>query len=365
MHRVKLAIDGCGALTNQTILNHLAYPDAREMAEVVAVCDIDEQRARETADRFGIKTIYTDLDTMLSRCDCDAVLVIVPHALHTPHARKIIAAGRHVYVQKPLGVDLAEVRLLEKEVRASGLKLVSAPCQHRWPLFGRLKAMIAEGAIGRPYFANTFSLGWGGHEVDFPGNPSWFFSDRGGPLRDHGGYSLQILTAIFGRVKRVSAMGAITSPTRAWRGQPFDVTGHDNLAILLDFGDGLLATMHEAWCAPSPDSAVTKMLGLEGSIETLARSASHPGILPFEARLHPWSGKPLEVSVSPDEVDFLRHGHVDGPHVHVWGDIRHLIQSIRENTSTQDSLLHAVHTVEVIDAVFRSIRSGAVQELQA
>ncbi|MEJ5171957.1 MAG: Gfo/Idh/MocA family oxidoreductase, partial [Fimbriimonadales bacterium] len=145
MPKIRVAIDGCGALTRETILHHLDQPDFRGLAEVVAVCDVVPERAKAAAEEHGVPAWFPDYEEMLARVDCDAVLVIVPHALHADHALQAIRSGRHVYVQKPMAPTVAEARQILEESRRHGVKVVAAPGQALWPMYRLIREVIDQG----------------------------------------------------------------------------------------------------------------------------------------------------------------------------------------------------------------------------
>ena len=363
MPQIKLAIDGCGDLCRRTILPHLALADARSCSKVVAVCDAVGDRARAVAERFDVPQWYGDYTGMLAAEDIDAVLVVVPAALHAAHAIEAVRSGRHVYVQKPIATDVRDARALIAEAKTHGVKIVAAPGQILWPLFTRLRERIQEGAIGQPFFAQPPMLGWGGEKVSFPTNPAWFFGPDCGPLRDHGGYAIHTLTTLFGPVRRVSAFAGVAARTREWNGQKFEVARHDNAAVLLDFGGSLFALIADAWCATSPAASILRVHGLEGVIETDARWAGQNAILPLAYTVHRHNATPVTFTLDPQEVSFLQGGHLDLPNPHVYGDILHLIDCIAENREPLATAKHALHTVEVIDATLRSAETGQVQNV--
>ena len=101
---------GCGSLSLIGILPQLAEQDAKERIDLVAVCDVNETRARETAERFGIPDAYSDTQELIAREDIDFVLVITPIEFHYPLAMAALRSGKHVYVQKTMATTYAEAR---------------------------------------------------------------------------------------------------------------------------------------------------------------------------------------------------------------------------------------------------------------
>lgn len=362
MPRTKIAIVGCGTLTTDTILPHLEQPDFREFGEVVALCDSVPGRARRAGEVFSVADTYEDYEAMLASSDAEVVLVITPAASHAHLAIRAFETGRHVYLQKPMAVTVADaLAVLEARDRANR-KLVCAPGQVLWPLYTTIRDLIRKGVIGKPYLAVPTMLGWGSAKVDFPFEPYHFFGPTGGPLRDHGGYGIHALTTMLGPIKRVTAFGAVATPERTWRDEPFAVTGPDNFAVLFDFGDGTFGLMPDAWSASSPAAAMFRINGLEGSIDGDAESQNWLKVLVNGATVYNRDGA-WRVPFDLADVPFLRDEHWQWGHVHVYGDICHLVECVRNNETPRASGEWGLHNVEVIEAVFRAVETGVVQDV--
>jgi predicted dehydrogenase len=365
VRRVKIAIDGCGTLTSVTILGHLFQPDFQEVAEVVAVCDIVPERAQAAAEHWGIKSWHPSLSDMLERSDAEAILIIVPHEVHGEHAIQCLRSGRHIYVQKPLAPSMAEGQAILDLVRSSGLKAVAAPGQSLWPMYDRIREVIEQGGIGHPFWAMPPMMGWGGRLKEFPTDPSWFFSDKGGPLRDHGGYGFQSLVSLLGPALRISTMMGNGSTEREWVGHgPFPVTGPDNTISLLDFGLARFGIMPECWSDTSPSVRFFRILGLEGSIETHPESFNGLDILPIRATVRPLGGTPYDIEVPLESVRFTQGQHPHLGHTHVYGDILHLVECIRENGQPLAGVERGLHFVDAVECAFASHQDGQVKALQ-
>lgn len=364
MAKIRVAVDGCGALTTETILWHLDQPDFRSSAEVVAVCDIVPERARAAAEAHGVRHWFQNYDEMLAKVECDVVLVIVPHALHADHALRAIRAGRHVYVQKPMAPTVDEALRIVEESDRRGVKVVAAPGQALWPLYRQIRDVIEQGEIGRPFLAVPPLMGWGNDEVGFPNDPSWFFSKEAGPMRDHGGYGFQTLVCLFGPVRRVAAFSGTRVDWRTWKGRRFAVTGHDNTAALLDFGENLFATLPEAWCDTAPGSRFLRIHGLKGAVQTEPETFNHLDILPIAATVIRIGKQPLVLECPLDSVPFTRGKHPACGHVHVYGDILHLVECVRDDRKPIADARRGLHFVEAVEAIFQSAEEGRTVELR-
>src|SRR5436190_850204 len=110
MERVRVAVAGCGSVSRHYLPDLSTSP----YTEVMAVCDTQEERARETAQRFGVSRWFPGFDQMLEEAEFDLLVNLTAMPQHAPLNRKALAAGRHVFCEKPIATTLeAGTALLE------------------------------------------------------------------------------------------------------------------------------------------------------------------------------------------------------------------------------------------------------------
>lgn len=127
MQRARIAVIGAGWYARlANIPSLLDY----EGAELVAICDTDETRARETATEFGIPRYFTDFTQLLRSGIADGVVVTVPHTAHYPVCRAALDAGLHVLVEKPMTVDAADAWDLVRRSERAGRHLMVGQTFH-------------------------------------------------------------------------------------------------------------------------------------------------------------------------------------------------------------------------------------------
>ncbi|MFV0335016.1 MAG: Gfo/Idh/MocA family protein [Tropicimonas sp.] len=105
-------------------VNHIPTISACDEAEVVAICDLNDERLRLAGDRFGIPAQYRDLGEMLSRENLDGVMISTPHTFHTAPAVAALTAGCHVLVEKPMATSETDGRAIAAAARASGKEVL-------------------------------------------------------------------------------------------------------------------------------------------------------------------------------------------------------------------------------------------------
>lgn len=379
--KVRAGLIGCGSLSLIGILPQLAEPDARERLDLVAVADVNEQRARETAERFGVPHAYADPLELIARDDVDLVLIITPIEFHYPLAMAALRAGKHVYVQKTMATTYAEAREMVETARERQLTLVAAPGQMLAPAMQAMKRLVASGAIGNVYWAWGSTGGWDHNEITRRGegalgtvDPSWYYRSAGGPLRDVTVYMLHSLTGVLGPVRRVTAMSGIHTPERHWRDKTIPVEVDDNSILLLDFGGATygVAGGHSSHTGQLLQWGSMGIYGSAGAIETLD--------------IEPLSGHPTRLSISSQDgapeaaglrrsddgafvtdswLPYVTPAHAAIPEPHVYADILHAVDCIEQDRAPLVSGEHGAHVVEIIEKGYLAARTGQTQDLES
>ncbi len=375
---LRAGLVGCGSLAQRGVLPHLSQADAREKVELVAVVDVVEARASETAKRFHIPVHFTRIEEMLDRTDLDLVLVLTPIPYHFDHAMAAIEAGKHVYVQKAMTETLAQANQLLAARDRAGVKLAAAPGYELFPTTGQMRRMIADGVLGHVGVAYTYTLGFGHEHEPIRGgegvlaaiDPSWYYRAGGGPLPDVAVYAFQLITSLLGPVRQVTALASRIAPDRTWQGKTIPVEIDDNNLVLMEFASGTLGVAVGSNVCGSrrmPWGSV----GLYGTA----------GVLEI-TEVHMESGYPIEFEVSggrwTDRKDrgnrrfrasltdqpYLQGAHVAIEEQHVYVDIMDLVDAIREGRPPRASGEQARHVVEIIEKAQRAARTGARQKLE-
>lgn len=143
---IKMAIVGCGRISGLHARAYLEHSDA----EIVAICDTSPANLADKGDAWGVANNrrFTDIDELLSLDDVDAVDILVPHHLHSAFAKKVIAAGKHLSLQKPMTVSLAEADELIGLADSAGVVFKVFENFIFYPPIQRAKALVDQGEIG-------------------------------------------------------------------------------------------------------------------------------------------------------------------------------------------------------------------------
>ncbi|WP_374976855.1 Gfo/Idh/MocA family protein [Microbacterium trichothecenolyticum] len=261
---VGVGIIGAGNISDQYLTHLSSFPDVR----VIAIGDVLEDRAKAQAATYGVPHVG-GIDVVLNDPDVDIVVNLTIPAAHVEVSLAIIAAGKHVWTEKPIGIDREESQRLLTTADAAGLRVGVAPDTVLGPGMQTAKRAIARGDIGRPLFATT-SFQWQGPEIFHP-NPAFLYAKGGGPLLDMGPYYVSALVHVFGPVASVAALGLQGSPTRRVQvgelaGTEFPVEIPSTLSVLMDFERGGQAQSLYSTDSPLKRHGIVEINGTEGTI---------------------------------------------------------------------------------------------------
>jgi len=146
MPTLKAAIIGAGLIATK---KHIpAFLKQKGKVELVALCDLNREAAQETARRFGIPRVYTDLSAMLLEERPDLVDICTPPKTHAAVAVEAMSRGCHVLIEKPMAVNVAECDEILRASRENNVKVCVAHSDLFYPPFLRARELVAQGAIG-------------------------------------------------------------------------------------------------------------------------------------------------------------------------------------------------------------------------
>jgi len=178
MEKLGVGIVGPGWVAGEHAKAYLRNPHVK----ILAVCGRDEVRTREKAKGWGVDcTVYTDYGEMIRNPDIDIVSICTPNDLHVEQAVLAAKAGKNMYLEKPIALDLEGLRKVRDAVRKGGVKTIVGFVLRWNPLFMTIKQLIEDKAIGRIFYG----------EVDyFHGIGPWYKQYEWNVKRAIGGSSL-------------------------------------------------------------------------------------------------------------------------------------------------------------------------------
>lgn len=212
MEPIRLGIIGTGIAALQ--LHWPALQNLREQFSIAVVCNHTEEKARAFGGLVGAPHVL-DYRAVLDNPDIEAVSISLPIHLNLPITRESLQAGKHVIVEKPLASDLAEaaaMRALAEEFPGR-VAMVGENYRYR-PLYHRLRAMLDQGAIGRPYSVLWNYLVHLDPEKNQYARTGWRQNPRhtGGFVTDAGVHNIAVLRLLLGEFTMGRAFTASVFP---------------------------------------------------------------------------------------------------------------------------------------------------------
>ena len=209
------------------------------------------------------------VDELIGDPGVDLVLNLTPPRAHAPLVTAALAAGKHVYTEKPLGATVAEGRELVADAKQRGLRLGCAPDTFLGSVYETGRRLIEEGAIGTPLGASATML-VGGPDTWHP-NAEMFYRAGGGPVLDIAPYYLTALVSLLGPVSAVAGFSSLPTPERVLgagprAGQTVTVEVPTHVSAVLRHERGALATLTVSFEARDQYISGLEVFGTEGSL---------------------------------------------------------------------------------------------------
>ena len=261
---MKIGIIGCGNIFDAYLRNAPHFHDLK----YVACADLNAELAQHKASLYGLDAM--SLDSMLERDDIEAMVnLTVPNA-HAEVSLKVIAAGKHVYSEKPLAVTLAEGKAILDAAQRHGVRVGAAPDTVLGPAVQSGRAIVDSGELGT-VVSGLAAVQSHGMEHWHP-NPGFFYKKGGGPVLDVGPYYVSTLVNLLGPVKCVKASGTIGQAERIvtaegpTKGDVITVETYTTLHALLTFAGGAEIALLASWDVWNSD---LRPIELHGALGTL------------------------------------------------------------------------------------------------
>lgn len=342
--RIRMALLGCGDVAQRDYL-----PEMHRLAdriELVAVCGRSPDRARETAQQYGVPAWFTDYHQMLDQINTDAVINLTPIEIHAETTIAALESGRHVYSEKPAALSVEQGERLRTIAHVYDRLLICAPSILLFPQIRKVRKLLDDDVIGPVHSAVGQGFGgvppWHG----YPSDPSQFFARGAGPVADMGVYPLHVITGLFGPARSVSAMAVHAQrdfvvedgPAHGKR-VPIEVA--DTWHLLLELDGDLLVTILANNSAVGSRAPQLELFGLAGTLAVNLLDVSAPVDM-----LKGGAWQQVEIA----------HEREHGPD-HLLG-VEHLADCINTGRAPVLSIDHAIHVLEIIEAAERSVVEG-------
>jgi predicted dehydrogenase len=263
LHNIGIIMNGVtGRMgTNQHLIRSIvairdqggvALPDGDAIMPDPILVGRSEHKLRALAAAHGVERWSTDLDACLANSRDTIYFDAQTTTRRAAGVRAAVAAGKHIYCEKPIAADLATALELARLTRSAGVKNGVVQDKLWLPGLRKLKRLIDSGFFGR-ILSVRGEFGYWVFEGDWQPaqRPSWNYrkEDDGGIIVDMLCHWRYVLDSLFGPVRAVSCLGATHIPERVdEQGQPYAATADDAAYATFEIEGGIIAQINSSWC---------------------------------------------------------------------------------------------------------------------
>lgn len=259
-----IAIVGCGFVADYYLKTLGMHPQLK----LVGVMDKIGDRAIKFAQYHNVSHIYKTLTDLLEDNTVDIVLNLTNPRNHYQVSKVCLSAGKHVYSEKPLAMEMPQAKELVKIAQESGLYLSSAPCSLLSETAQTVWKALRENRVGKIRLVYAEMDDGLVHQMPYEkwlsesGTP-WPYKDEFevGCTLEHAGYYVNWLTAFFGPAETVSAFSSCVIPDKHTN-VPLDIHSPDFSVACIKFASGVVARLTCSIVAPHDHSL--KIIGDDG-----------------------------------------------------------------------------------------------------
>ena len=288
---LKFALLGCGRIAKRHS-ELLGYNQIKD-AELVAVCDIVEDKARKIGERFDVP-YFTDMHEMLKKVDIDVVSILTESGYHAKHAVEISKYKKHVVVEKPMALTLDDADAMIKACDAAGVKLFVVK-QNRFnvPVVKARQALDA-GRFGK-LVLGTVRVRWCRPQAYYD-QDSWrgTWALDGGVLTNQASHHVDLLEWMMGDIESVYAMSTTAL---------VDIEAEDTAVVSVRFKNGALGVIEATTAARPKDlEGSLSILGETGTVEIGGFAVNNMKVWNFSESQEGDSDVMEKYSVNPPNV---------------------------------------------------------------
>ena len=340
---IRIGLVGCGAISTQ----HLEAISSLDGLHLVGVVSASADRARAVGERWGVPWT-NQLEELLERDDLDAVTIASPSGLHPAQALAALRSGRHVVVEKPIALSVADADAIVREGQARGLTVATISQRRFEPVVRALQAAVASGALGRISLVIAEGL-YHRPQAYYDSAPWRGTRDLdGGVLMNQAIHTIDLLRWIGGPVASVSAHVATLG---------HEMEAEDTAAVSLRFASGALGEIIATTCLAGEQPVELRVYGDRGHVRLVGDRAAEwevPGVPAPSAADDPVTPPPgtgATQTWGTNAIGYLRQ----------YADF---IEAVRTGRPPAVTGRDGRNAVEVITAAYEADRSGRAIALE-
>lgn len=354
----RIGVVGAGDIAAQ----YLRLVPLFEGLELVAVADIRAEAAEARADKYGLEA--RSVAALMGADDIDVIVNLTVPAAHFEVSRAALEAGKHVYSEKPLALNLEDGMELGRLAEAAGRAIACAPDTFLGGAHQFARHLVDAGRIGRVAAGTCYVMGRG-MEHWHP-QPDFFFKPGAGPVLDVGPYYIASLVDFLGPARRVAALAGKARETRvipvgARAGEEIAVETPTTVFALIEFASGGIVTLGASWDVFAHSHHNIELYGTEG-----AMFVPDPNFFAGEVEVAGADGERAAPQMweHPLAVPNWR-----APNGRVLANYRaaglaDMVRALDEGRPARCSFDLALHELDVMSGILRSAETGAFVEMR-
>ncbi len=344
---IKIGVIGTGIIGKAHIKR---YQDI-DAAEIVAVCDINEEEAKRVAETYGVPKVFADYKELLQVGEIDAVDVCLHNRLHAPVTIDALQAGKHVYCEKPMSHCYADAKAMYDAAQKAGKKLSIQLGTLFKPEARAAKRLIDDGWLGELYYCkSSFYRRRGRPYVDGYATPAFVQTKAagGGAMLDMAVYHLSLINWLIGNPPVKTVSGSIYQKTGMYEERRRD-SGYDveELGVgLVRYENGITLFVEEAWAIHMDAGTGARVMGAKGGV----------CVEPFGFFT---TLSDLEMNATADLAAFERRWHSCDPTAVGFDSPQHnWIYGLLGKVEMIDTAAIALKTSQITEGIYKSARLG-------
>ncbi|SHF35097.1 Predicted dehydrogenase [Caldanaerobius fijiensis DSM 17918] len=337
--KIRIGLIGAGNICQNA---HIPAYLKQDDVELVAVCDINEKRANEVKEKYGMKYAFTDFNDLVKLSDVDAVSVCTWNNAHAAATIAALNAGKHVLCEKPMAMNPEEAEAMIKAAKANN-RILQIGFVNRFRADSKvIKEFAEKGRFGEIYFAKaTYERR--------RGTPTGWFTNKaksgGGPVIDIGVHVIDLTWYLMGKPKPVTVSAAVydkigdykTKGVGRWHAFDPDDTfdTEDSACAFIRFENGATMQVSVSWALNNKESMNSEIFG------TKAGASLSPFVIYDEQENYLIDSTPVVDREDP-----------------FYNEIKEFLTCIRENRTPIATGEDGLQIQKILNGIYESARLG-------
>ncbi len=345
---LKAGMVGVGCISGIYLEN---FKNVFRDVELVAVCDLIRERAENAQKNYNVPKLYDTMEELFADPEIDVVLNLTRPYQHYEVSKGALLAGKHVYSEKPLGVDMNEGKELVRIAKEKGLWLGGAPDTFMGAGIQSCRKLIDEGLIGDAVGGRCV-MTCHGHESWHP-DPDFYYQRGGGPLFDMGPYYITCMINLLGGIRSVYGYAKTSYPERLITAKPhvgeiIKVNVPTHIEAILNFESGVSVSLLTSFDVYNTRQTNIELYGTKGTLYV-------PDPNCFGGTINFFNGEKGAMEEYPLTFDYAENSRCLG--------LDDMCAAIEQGRKGRTTYKQTFHVLEAMCGIIESAKTGEVYEM--